>query len=162
MSASYALSLLESFEKHLGDLYDLFAQLHAGDPEVAALFARLALEERGHASEIAYQGRIIDANPEAFRGILIDTADLMTEMVKLKRAWVTARSRSADEALRAAIEFETSAADYHGRMAVGQVNGEFASFLSSLGGDDEEHRERLARVVDRRVGGARPSEATRA
>jgi rubrerythrin len=151
MNTSLAFDLLNHFEAHLADLYDLYAERLRFEPEVSLMFARLAMEERSHATQVAYEGRIVEADPNEFAGLRIDTDELYQATARIKRLRETVSSLTVPEALRIALEFESAAADYHGRMAVLQGNPAFASFLSHLGGEDTEHFNRLTRVAEKHL-----------
>ena len=151
MSTSYASELLARFESNLADLYDLYAERLASDSEVSSMFSRLAREEQTQVSQIAHEGRMVDADPKAFAGLEIDTDELLMAMAKVKHARDNVPVVTLADALRTAVEFEGEAADYHGRMAVLQANSAIGTFLSHLGGEDSMHRERLAGIVAQRL-----------
>ncbi len=155
MSKLTALDVLGRFEAHLGDLYDLFAEVLHDDPDVATVFAQLALDEYSHARQVAYQRRLLDEDPKLFGEIDVDEAELYRETAHVKTVRDHARSLSAAEATAQAIEFETSASDYHSRMALRQANQEFAGFLAYLGRADDDHRARLEDLIPLVMGGRR-------
>jgi rubrerythrin len=150
MSAAHACTILRQFESHLADLYELYSAELTGDPEVSALFARLAGEERSHALEAGFQAHIVESDPNVFGEVHLDTDELLRGSAMIMRAQAVAHGTKADEALRTALELEQSAAELHGRMAVRQANPGFGEFLAHLGQDDSDHRARLARVAESR------------
>lgn len=151
MGVSYSCNLLRRFESHLADLYELYSSELAEDPEVSSLFARLALEERSHALEAGFQAHILEAEPRAFEGVNLDADELLVATAMVRSACSAAHGVHRDEALRRAVELESSAADYHRRMAVRQANRGFGEFLAHLGRDDADHRSRLMRYAERRL-----------
>jgi rubrerythrin len=152
MSASFAFELLRRFEAHLADLYELYGERLKSEPEVSEMFSRLALEERSHATQVAYEGRVVEADPTEFQEIKIDTEELLQATARIKHLRDATADITVPDALRIAIDFESSAADYHGRMAVLQVNPAFADFLTHLGGEDTDHHARLCRVAEKHFG----------
>ena len=62
MSKTAALDVLQKFETHLGDLYQLFAEVLRDDPAAEALFAQMAVDEYGHAQIVGYQRRVVEEN----------------------------------------------------------------------------------------------------
>jgi rubrerythrin len=152
MNTSLAFDVMSHFEAHLGDLYELYAERLRSNPEISKMFARLAFEERAHATQVAYEGRVVEADPKEFAGVKIDTDELYRATARIKKLSALASSITVPDALRIAMEFESSAADFHGRMAVLQGNPGFASFLEHLGGEDSDHFSRLSRIAEKHLG----------
>ncbi len=143
------LDVLERFERHLGDLYSLFAEVLQGHREAAGLFATMAMEEYGHSQLVAYQRRVLDENPELFGDLDLDVAEVFRATARVQQVRERAGQLSVAEAAAVASDFEASAAEYHTRMAMLQANAAFAAFLNQLGQADHEHRERLEALVQR-------------
>ena len=160
MSKVIDLDVLQRFETHLGDLYGLFAEVLRDDREVSALFAKMALEEYGHAELVAYQRRILEQNPELFSDLDLDLDEVFQATARVRHVRERAPSLSATEAATRALEFESSAAEYHSRMAMLQANSGFAAFLNRLGHADHEHQERLETLI-RSASSAAPSPGAR-
>ena len=141
------LDVLERFERHLGDLYSLFAEVLHGDHEASTLFATMAMEEYGHSRLVAYQRRVLDENPELFGDLALDVAEVFRATAQVQRVRQRAARLSVAEAVAIASGFEASAAEYHTRMAMLQANSAFAAFLNQVGQADHEHQERLEALV---------------
>ena len=55
---------LSDLEKSLADLYSQWAAVFDSDREAAFLFVKMANEEKGHASLVDYQRRVIQKSPK--------------------------------------------------------------------------------------------------
>jgi rubrerythrin len=150
MCASFAYSVLQQFETHLAELYDMFSEVLAGDAEASALFASLATDERSHAAEIAYLNYLASTDSSEFTPVNLDTRELLASTVKVKRARDAVSTMTADSALQVALDLEGEAADYHARMALLEANASAVGLLRELGEADEGHRGRLAQFMEQR------------
>ncbi|MBZ5588335.1 MAG: hypothetical protein LAO05_07210 [Acidobacteriia bacterium] len=147
MNKLYALDVLQRFETHLGDLYQLFAERLQNDPEVAALFGRMALDEYGHAELVGYQRRMVEQEPKLLESLDLDEREIYLATAQVKEARNAAPTLKAEDAVGRALSFETAAADYHFRMAKRQIQADLGEFLVHLGRADEEHQARLERLI---------------
>jgi rubrerythrin len=114
------------------------------------VFGRLALDERSHAGQVEYQRRLARQNPNHFARVDLDLAEIESTLAAVTRARQTEEPIDVAGAVRLALELESSAADYHFRTALAQVNPDVARLLEKLGRADRAHVERLLDLAQRR------------
>jgi hypothetical protein len=135
------LTILRGLEADLAELYDWLAKTPGYDPDAAALFGHLSLDEWEHVNRVDYQRKLVRSSPAAFGEV-----DAVIEPIEEARALV-ARIRSVSppphptEAVILAWHFETCAAEGHITTAMRQANPGVASFLEALGRADRSHSE---------------------
>ena len=127
----------------MGELYSHWSDHFEGDREAAFLWAKMAGEERGHATLVDYQRRVVQKNP-----LLSGNVDVDLELMVRVQAEVTALRGSSPqptlaEAVAFAVRLETSAAESHYRNATKSLNPELQRLLSNLGSEDRGHLDRL-------------------
>jgi hypothetical protein len=130
---------LAEFEASVGELYERYSRVFAGDPEVALMFYRMAMEERGHVDLIEYQRRLVRKNPEQFSGVTADLDEIKALHLRVVEARVTEPPPALPAAVALAFGIETSAAEYHFRGAMRESNPATARLLESLGRADRLH-----------------------
>ena len=141
---------LQQFEEKRGELYAWIAETRVADQEVAAVFHRLALDERSHAGQVEYQRRLARQNPNHFAQVELDLAEVFAGLDVVHQARQAGQAMTVAKAVRLALELESSAADYHFRKAIAQLNPDVARLMDSLGRADREHVERLLELAQRR------------
>ena len=150
MDVQQILRPLQQFEEKLGELYAWLAGVHAADAEVASAFRRLALDERSHAAQVEYQRRLVRQNPRLFNEVALDLAEVFAGLDRIEKIRANLEPPGADEAIRIALELESSAADYHYRNAIAQLDPDMARLLGSLGRADRQHYETLLELAQDR------------
>jgi hypothetical protein len=143
---------LRGFEGDLAELYEHLAKAFTDDPEAAALFSHLSLDEWEHVARVDYQRKLVRSSPEAFGEV-----DSALESIEGARA-LAARIRShasppsVTEAVILAWHFETSAAEAHIRTAMRHANPGTASLLDALGRADIAHLDLVETfAINRRI-----------
>ena len=134
-----ALKALEGVERELSALYTKLSEQFAADADLSALFFRLAKDERSHQILVQYQQRMARANPETFGPVEIDLAlvgELTNQIASFCRETPDA---TAAAALRAAIGFETHAAERLHRTVVSAASSGFSALVERLGKEDSKH-----------------------
>lgn len=138
---------LTDFETRIGLLYERFEQLFAAEPRVAAVFGRLALDERTHATMVEYQRRLVSTNHRMFANAEVDIDELQLARDQVDALLASDRPFALDEAIGFALKLETSAAESHHRSALSAANPELAGLLDSLSRGDKEHMSRLMELA---------------
>lgn len=141
---------LADLERALADLYDHFAQVFSADQELAFFFFKMAAEERGHASLVDYQKRIVQRSNVASIDADLDVRVIADTLERVKALRAAAEPPSPDEAIRETMRLEANAAESHYRNALRQVDPGVARLLDALGGEDRRHVERIQAMAERR------------
>lgn len=146
-----ALDELLRLEVALGDFYRwLSDELGETDPDAAAVFFRLSVQEEGHANLVRYHRRLVRRSVEAPAEI-----EPFDSVVRGAVERITAFRSSASrpvllDAVALAAELETLAADsIHARLAA-HSPVELGGFVSSLLRDDRRHLE-MVEALRRRI-----------
>ena len=142
-----ALKALETVERELATLYAKLAEQFAADADLSSLFRRLAKDERSLQILVQYQQRMAHADQETFGTVDIDlelVKDLTSQVIAFRRSHP---SPAAAEALKAAMSFETHAADRLHRTVLAKALPGFAALVGMLGQEDSAHRDTLARLL---------------
>ncbi len=137
------LKLLEQFERLMHEIYEELGGVFATDTDAAALFSRLAFEERSHLGEVRYLRRLTRQNRGHFADVDVDLDALRREVAQLESVRSAAPKLSLHEALVLAMEFEKGVAEVHSRRAIAMANPELAGLLASLQAGDERHHKAL-------------------
>jgi rubrerythrin len=133
---------LKRLEIGLSELYDLYSERLSSDQEAALVFKRLALDEKAHAALLDYQRNLVRNNPKEFGEVDLD----LDQVEALARRIESLRANDCPDlgsAVRVALEFESSAAEYHYRNALKQSQPSLAKLLDCLGKSDRHHLEEL-------------------
>lgn len=133
-----AIGPLKQMEEAFSDLYDRYTRIFAEDKEAAGVFLNLSKEEKGHVALLDYEKNLARKNPSVFADVAIDLEEVEAILARV-RTLQTAASPTLEAAVKGAIEFESSAAQYHYRNAIKQANPSIAKLLDSLGKADKEH-----------------------
>ncbi len=150
MDVQQILRPLQQFEEKLGELYSWLADVHAADLSAAAMFRRLALDEKSHAAQVEYQRRLARQNPRLFGQVELDLAEIYRVLDRILKIRADLTPPVVDDAVRIALELESSAADYHFRNVVAQLDPNMARLLGSLGRADRQHYETLLQFAQGR------------
>lgn len=141
---------LSDLEKSIGDLYARWAAVFDADREAAFLFVKMANEEKGHASLVDCQRRIVQRSPGLAASVDVDLG-LVEEA--LREAWALRGSATPprlEDDVRMTYRVEMSAAESHDRNALRSAHPELERLLACLGGEDREPLERLKALASGR------------
>jgi rubrerythrin len=141
---------LQQLEEKLGELYFWLAGVHAADVEAAAVFTRLARDEKSHAAQVEFQRKLARQNPRLFGQVELDLGEIFRVLERIEKLRANLDPPTVDDAIRVAIELESSAAEYHFRNVVAQLDPSMAKLLGSLGRGDSQHYETLLDLAQRR------------
>ena len=141
---------LAEMERALSDLYNTLSETFASDPELAFVFFKMSAEEKGHASLVDYQRRMVQKNQGLSAEVECDLTVIQETLERAKALSDSAAALSPEAAIRATLELETSAAECHYRNALKQSNPEIARLLGSLGSEDRLHISRMRDVAAKR------------
>jgi rubrerythrin len=141
--AAIALAELERVESALAELYAWLAEVLAADAAAAGLFLRLSGEERGHRSLVSLQRRIAVASPEEFGDVEFDPASVGELLSRVEAFRAESRTPDVERAVRAAIAFESNAAERLHATLVPKADSPFHELLETLVGADLAHTREL-------------------
>jgi rubrerythrin len=134
---------LSDLEKSLADLYAQWAAVFDTDREAAFLFVKMANEEKGHASLVDYQRRVIQKNPKLSGDVEADLGVIESALEEIRALRESPNPPTLAEAVKIALQLESSAAESHYKNALRNANVELERLLNCLGGEDRGHLERL-------------------
>ena len=143
MHVEAAFRPLSDLEKAIGDLYAQWAAVFEEDREAAFLFVKMANEEKGHASLVDYQRRVIQKNPKLSGDVDVDLGVVEAALTEIRHLRESPTPPTLAEAVAIALRLETSAAESHYRNSLRNVNVELERLLSCLGAEDRGHLDRL-------------------
>ncbi len=129
---------LKRLEMGLCDLYAWYSDRFVADPEAALVFRRLSLDEKAHAALLDYQRRLVQNSPKEFGEVAVDL-EVVEDMVRRIAALRTRDCPDVRSAVQVALEFETSAAEFHYKNAMKQANPSLTRLLGCLGKSDRNH-----------------------
>ena len=79
------LRRLEQFETLMQEIYALLAKRFGADADAAALFTRLAFEERSHVGQVQFLRRLARQNPSHFTEVDVDLEAIQKELQQIER-----------------------------------------------------------------------------
>ncbi len=141
---------LVEFEGKIAALYEWYSELFKDDAEAAFVFFQLAAEEHAHVKIIEYQRHLVRNSPKEFADVSLDLKPVEEALVTIATLQNPHRPPSLEEALRAALTLETSAAEYHYKTAMKQANAGAARLLDALGTADRNHLGKLIEFAEKR------------
>ncbi|HLE60357.1 MAG TPA: hypothetical protein VI700_02375 [Thermoanaerobaculaceae bacterium] len=141
---------LEQFETLMQEIYAVLAERFGADADAAALFTRLAFEERSHAGQVQFLRRLARQNPSHFAEVDVDLEAIQKELQQVERVHGAVGELSLREAVVLAIEFEKGVAEVHSRPAIAGSNPEVGSMLRSLHSADLKHYTLLVEFAQKR------------
>jgi len=144
-----ALGAIESIELSVAKLYEWFSGCLTGDPEASGFFFRLAMQERSHASMVAFSKGLIRCKPSDFSNIDFDMAlvDDLLQTIDIFRAGHT--KPTLEQALEFAMAIESHAAEGIHRSIIIQSNPEVSNMINSLAKADQEHYKLLTDYAEK-------------
>ena len=130
---------IERLELKLLELYLHFKSVFSDDTAAANMFEKLSDEEKSHYDLIQYQRRIVQQNQKLFKDVHIDVNEVRAVTSDVESIIKRIPPPSLSEAIKIAIDVESSAAEAHYRISMEQSNQVFSDFLKHLGASDKEH-----------------------
>ena len=140
---------LIDLERAIADLYARWSDVYEADREAAFLWAKMANEEKGHASLVDYERRVVQKNPKMSGEVDISLAEVESA-TEVARSCLHRQPLSLEDAVRFAFDLETSAAESHYRNAIKLSHPELQRLLDSLGTEDRQHLDRLKSFAEKR------------
>lgn len=141
---------LAEFEGKVAELYEWYSELFKADAEAAFVFFQLAAEEHAHVKIIEYQRRMVRNSPKEFADVTLDLKPVEEALATIATLRSAPRPPLLEDALRAALTLETSAAEYHYKTAMKQANAGAARLLDALGTADRTHLGKLVEFAKKR------------
>jgi rubrerythrin len=156
---AHLLELCARLEQAHARLYGALAEAHAASPRVAALWAKTAREEEGHAAQFRlaatrYLDRIVAVRVDPSEAIrLLEGVTALTERARQSPPIIT-------EALRQAIQLEELMAALHLDRAADFLKPADRSLFRAMMAADQAHAQALRDALRELEGGApRPATA---
>jgi len=144
------LRVLEQFEILMHEIYNELGEAFSEDAEAAALFSKLAFEERSHLGEVQFLRRLARQNTVHFADVELDLDALQREVAQLENVRRAASKFSLHEAVVIAVEFEGGVGEVHSRRAIAKANPDVSKLLVSLRAADQRHRDALLEFARKR------------
>lgn len=133
------LSAIENIESSVAKLYEWFSECFTADREASGFFFRLAMQERSHATMVAFSKGLVRRSPTDFSSVDFDMA-LVDDLLQTVTDFRTQHPRpSVAQALDFAMAIESHAAEGIHRSMVIQSNPEVADMINNLAKADKEH-----------------------
>jgi len=134
-----AFSHIEGLELRLAKLYLHFKGLFPDDTGAVGMFEKLSYDEKSHYDLVQYQRRIVRREQEIFKDVDIDVKEIRAITSRVESTMKGNPPPSLDEAIKIAMDIESTAGEAHYRTAMEQSNRDLSDFLSHLGTSDNEH-----------------------
>jgi rubrerythrin len=140
---------LIDLERAIADLYGHWSDVYEADREAAFVWVKMANEEKGHASLVDYERRVVQKNPKMSGEVDISLAEVASATEAVRNC-LQGQPLSLEDAVRFAYDLETAAAESHYRNAVKLSHPELQRLLDCLGSEDRQHIERLKAFAEKR------------
>lgn len=138
------LKALRELEELAAQLYEKFSEYFKEEKEVSFFFYKMHLDEISHKDLINYQLRLIQkSSKDSFKEVDIDISTIISLSERIREVLEADNILELEEAIKIAIEIESSAAEKHYRQAMKEANPDIARLLESLGTEDKVHLTRL-------------------
>jgi len=152
MDIELALHDLLAVEQRLESLYAWFAAEFADDEAAVALWGQMSREERSHAELVQAQIKLVAAAPEQVLGddhpaSWREVQELLTRTDRLRNAPLPP---SLEDALQAAILFESSGAELYSVRSLVHARPEIQQLLRRLSEANRHHHQRLLEFATKR------------
>ncbi len=141
---------LIDLERSLADLYEYFSGVFSSDPELAFIFFKMAAEEKGHASLVEYQKRLVQRDRNLSIEVDADLTVILEAISRVRSLRSDPNPPTVADAIRFTLLMETSAAESHYKNALRSSNPEIARLLQALGGEDKAHIRRMQDLAEKR------------
>jgi hypothetical protein len=130
---------LENVEKDLAHLYRWFSGMFDTMPHARTLFYRMSLDEKSHLALVQYQKRLVRSNPNLFKDVKVDLQEVL-DLSKDVNALISSQQiLSLERAVALALQFETTSAESHYKVAILDARPEMAGLLWNLELADKQH-----------------------
>jgi hypothetical protein len=139
---------LETVEERMGELYWALHRKFENNKKASQLFYKLYIEERNHVALVLYEKRIVWQNQDDFEDVEFDFEAIDAFIREIEKTFQRIRSITVREAVRAALQFESDAAEKHLGKGFAKSNLRFALFVESLGKCDEEHIAKIRKFLE--------------
>jgi rubrerythrin len=142
MNILTVLGKLAKLEQDMSHTYAWLANRFAAEQRIRDLFRELSDEEKAHYDLVKYQVRVVLASPKDFSEVEVDLAAIdsaLAAIAEFRRGEPTTK-----EAIRFALDMETSVAECYAVKVMDQSNKSLAEMIRTLSSiDGEKHRKRL-------------------
>lgn len=144
MNAWRLLRSLESLEDSMAHYYDLMRLRNTQDPAVAAFFTQMRDEEISHRDLVRLEQRMMLRSPQGAVEIReYDQAALEGTLGTVEDLIARCGSLTLEQALQSSLQIERAATQQHYRTVAGMADAELGRLVTTLGGCDRDHTERL-------------------
>lgn len=150
MSLQRLLQTLIDVETRLSELYAWFAEAYAEDGEAAALFYRMARDEKAHAALIGYEKRLLNKEKDAALAIPLTEGEARAFLARIEKVLSARQAPPLQDALAIALELEESGAENHLQGVASEKAPGLVKLLKNLGKEDRRHFSDLAALARRR------------
>jgi stage V sporulation protein SpoVS len=151
------LHTLEKLEGGLAELYRDWSRLLVNDPEVSALFDRLAHEEVDHRNLVRYEIRLAFQNPNLFE-TTIALGPIQQALDRLALARQRVAAPDASLAVRIALQYESDLTEAYCQAGITTTNPGTTRLIQALGEGFRHHADDLKALAVAR--GWLPPDAT--
>jgi rubrerythrin len=141
------LKELEQIEMKMAELYQWLAEVFREDSEASDLFTHLWMEEISHQNILQYEGRIVRANPKAFRELNVDIAMLNRTLEAVRNFRQNNPRPDLETALRTALIFEGGAAELYYVTVFKEAAEDFSQFVTNLHAASRTHYDKILRFA---------------
>jgi hypothetical protein len=138
---------LEMVEERMGELYWALHKKFEDNKKASQLFYKLYVEERNHVALVLYEKRVVWQNQDSFDDVEFDLEEIDKFLREVEKTFQRIKNITVREAVEAALEFESGAAEKHLKKGTLLSNIRFSLFLESLGRSDEEHLSKLQKFL---------------
>jgi len=144
MDVLKVLRVLEEIETGLEQLYARLADRFDEDPGAFALFANLSRDERSHKNQIGFQIRLVFRERKSFDEVDVDYKGIVKTNEEIKELLESEEGpENLEQAVIAAIRFESSAAELYYNKVIIQSNPQIAGLIKTLAKENTRHYESL-------------------
>jgi rubrerythrin len=141
------LSAIGKVEKAVGDFYQWLSEVFADDHEASGFFFRMSMQEKAHANLVSFSKKLVVRSPRDFAEVEADLSAVDELLSSLEAFRQDNPEPDLVDALRFAMEVESSGAENIHRSVVIESNPEVAGVINSLAKADSEHFDVLKRFA---------------
>lgn len=147
------LHALEELEDVAAQLYEKLSEHFKDNKEASFFFYKMSLDEISHRDLVKYQQKLVKRSAkDDFADIDIDISDIYALTARITQILSSSEMPSLNDAVKFAIEIESSAVEKHYRTAMKKANPDLAILLDSLGSSDKVHLTRLQEFYTKNKG----------
>jgi len=130
MELEKALSIIEKFESHLSQTYEILKSRFADDSEASGLFYRLSINEQSHCDTVRYQQRVA-RNSDLLQAPVQMDMDAINQAMDTVQ-YLTTASLPLDETLKHCLSIENNPSATYFLSIMEQVSQEIAPLLKNM------------------------------